>query len=231
MTRPRSSPALPLEALVKSLHFQALAKISQTRSKDEASLDKIRRNWITLIPTELIEIYRPIRVNGGELVLNMRIPKDLESIQSQRRIILGIIQRRLKVPIDRVSVSLTEGREVHHRKKRFFTSHPSYQNAQEDEQDSDEVLTVFQAFERWKQVVFQNQRVQPACPLCQSATPKGELDRWRSCQLCASTGLSLDPVSELSRKVSRPSLNRIKKPPVRKVLPRNFSDTEDYIPF
>lgn len=41
------------------------------------------------------------------------------------------------------------------------------------------------AFQHWAKTVRDRSRHLPACPVCHSPTPPGELDRWSVCSLCA----------------------------------------------
>lgn len=41
------------------------------------------------------------------------------------------------------------------------------------------------AFQQWAKAMRDRSRHLPACPLCQSPTPPGELQRWSVCALCA----------------------------------------------
>ncbi len=49
----------------------------------------------------------------------------------------------------------------------------------------DTQLTPQEAFQRWAGTLQQMQRVQSLCPICHCRCPKGELDRWGRCALCA----------------------------------------------
>lgn len=42
-----------------------------------------------------------------------------------------------------------------------------------------------QSFDRWVERIRQRSQSLPLCPLCQSPTPPGEIERWSCCTFCA----------------------------------------------
>lgn len=147
-------------------------------------------HWTKAVGQAVARKTRPTGIQRGTLYVATASASWAQTLSYERYNILKKLNRHQPQPLRDIRFSTAQWQlpTAVTALPKLSEQHPSYVErlpALAAQQLSLEPPTPAEAFSRWAATMQELQRAQASCPQCQCHCPKGELERWSVCALCA----------------------------------------------
>lgn len=143
------------------------------------------QHWPKVVGFAVARKTRPISIQRQSLQVATATAAWAQTLTYERLHILKKLNRYQARPIRNIRFSTAQWNQGKPTSSAPITAeHPSY-TGQLVPAAKTKPSTPSEAFETWAAVVQQMQKGQAICPKCRCHCPKGELERWSLCALCA----------------------------------------------
>lgn len=142
------------------------------------------QHWPKVVGFAVARKTRPICIQRQSLQVAAATAAWAQTLTYERLRILKKLNQYQTRPIRNIRFSTAQWNEGKPSDTTETTQHPSY-TGQLIPPTKTKPSTPVEAFETWAAAVQQMQKELAVCPKCQCRCPKGELDRWALCSLCA----------------------------------------------
>ena len=167
------------------------------------------QHWPKAVGFAVARQTRPIAIQRSTLYVTTATAAWAQSLTYERTNILRKLNRHQRQPIKNIRFSSAQWEQtiqtqtVQTQATPSAQQHPSYVgmptetltaspqlNNQISNQTTEPAIarepnTPEEAFKRWAAIIQNRQRTQTLCPQCRCYCPKGEIERWSTCALCA----------------------------------------------
>jgi predicted nucleic acid-binding Zn ribbon protein len=177
------------EIFSMSLHSldKILAAITQKAGWEEyRHYDQVLQLWPKIINPRLIEQTRPFSLNRGVLSVATSSAALAQELSLQRYSLLKRLNGQLEIEITDLRFSSARWQQDFDLippdaiAPNSLREHPSYVAPEKPRENPEQSA----GLRSWSEKIQQRYQSWPICPLCQSPTPSGELDRWQCCAFC-----------------------------------------------
>ncbi|MEL7512142.1 MAG: DciA family protein [Cyanobacteria bacterium J06554_3] len=178
-----------LDGLIKGLE-------NQDSWQAQRQFRLVVQHWPKSVGFAVARQTRPVSIQRSTLYVATATAAWAQTLAYERLNILRKLNRHQRHPIKNIRFSTAQwaqtqrGPQSPSSLSQRDSQHPSYVGRYTGPMIKAEVPVAppndpIEAFARWAQAVQRMQRSQVLCPRCQCRCPKGELDRWAVCSLCA----------------------------------------------
>ncbi|MBF2015108.1 MAG: DUF721 domain-containing protein [Rivularia sp. T60_A2020_040] len=154
-------------------------------------LQRLLNCWEEVVGKVIATHTQPISIEREVLWVATSSAAWAQNLTFERQRLLKKLNKILPTPL--VDIRFSTARWQRTKKKSFPQqnispeSHPSYLGNILDSNQNIHSLpkNAHTAFANWAQTIKTRSQFLPLCPKCKSPTPKGELERWGVCSICA----------------------------------------------
>lgn len=180
---------------LKSLHHVLGALQSQEGWRSRQQLQQLLACWFQVVGPAVAAQTRPISIQRRVLHVATSSSVWANNLTFERQRILEKLSAHLPYTLSDIRFSTAHWQpyrgnsSMEEDASEIWQRHPSRvadpfaasrAKAQSERQDASS------AFQHWAEVMQMRSQHLPLCPSCRCPTPKGELERWSICSLCAS---------------------------------------------
>jgi len=164
---------------------------AQANWQQRQQFQRLQRHWATVVGPGVAAQTRPIAIQAETLKVATSSAMWAQNLMFERQRILAKLNAKLPFTLKDIRFSTaqwydSQELDIVSEAERVWQHHPSRLSAPQPRspqnlRPSDPAT----AFQQWAEIVRSRSHTFPLCPLCQCPTPKGELERWAKCSLCA----------------------------------------------
>ena len=177
------------------MSFQSLPEILEILQIEtlyqKQPLQELLDSWQQVVGKVIATHTQPVSIERDVLWVATSSAAWAQNLTFERRRLLKELNQILPTPL--VDIRFSTARWQSNKKKPFgqavisSAEHPSYLGSNSNQKPNLNSLpkNPDAAFANWAQRIKLRSQNLPLCPKCQSSTPKGELERWGVCSICA----------------------------------------------